>query len=134
GTTNLKNFSGNWFGSNGPVITNANSTEPGYAAQIPVAFGGAAVPPGGQPEIAGPASANFDITPYLDNGTDTSATYGFQGDFSVLDVTAAGAQSGATGRVQEGVNLVSAGGTVNLRAGTYIEQVQINNKNLTLNG
>ena len=31
-----KDFSGNWFGSMNPVISTANSSEPGYAAQIPV--------------------------------------------------------------------------------------------------
>ena len=55
GTTNFKNFSGNWFGTTSPVVTTANSAEPGYAAQIPVAYGGSATPPGGQPDIAGPA-------------------------------------------------------------------------------
>jgi hypothetical protein len=49
----LKNFRGNWFGTATPVVTTANSAEPGYAAQIPVAFGGTATPPGGQPDIAG---------------------------------------------------------------------------------
>ena len=63
--TNLKNFSGNWFGTTSPVVTTANSAEPGYAAQIPVAYGGTATPPGGQPDIAGPASANFVYQPLL---------------------------------------------------------------------
>src|SRR2546421_310 len=85
-TTNYKNFRGNWFGTTSPVITTANSAEPGYAAQIPVAYGGTAVPPGGQPDIAGPASANFQIIPFLQSGTDTNVettpgrgTFGFQG-------------------------------------------------------
>jgi hypothetical protein len=85
-TTNFKNFRGNWFGTTSPVITTANSAEPGYAAQIPVAFGGTATPPGGQPDIAGPASANFQIIPFLLSGTDTNVettpgrgTNGFQG-------------------------------------------------------
>jgi hypothetical protein len=86
GTTNYKNFRGNWFGTTSPVITTANSAEPGYAAQIPVAYGGTATPPGGQPDIAGPASANFQIIPFLQSGTDTNVettpgrgTFGFQG-------------------------------------------------------
>ncbi len=86
GTTNYKNFRGNWYGTTSPVITTANSAEPGYAAQIPVAYGGSATPPGGQPDIAGPASANFQITPFLQSGTDTNVettpgrgTFGFQG-------------------------------------------------------
>ena len=86
GTTNLKNFRGNWFGTTSPVVTTANSAEPGYAAQIPVAYGGTATPPGGQPDIAGPASANFKYIPFLQSGTDTNVetvpgrgTNGFQG-------------------------------------------------------
>jgi hypothetical protein len=86
GTSNSKNFRGNWFGTTSPVVTTANSAEPGYAAQIPVAYGGSATPPGGQPDIAGPASANFKYQPFLLSGTDTiiettpgRGTNGFQG-------------------------------------------------------
>jgi hypothetical protein len=85
-TTNYKNFIGNWYGTTSPVVTTANSAEPGYAAQIPVAYGGTAAPPGGQPDIAGSASANFKYTPFLKSGTDTNVettpgrgTNGFQG-------------------------------------------------------
>jgi hypothetical protein len=75
-----------------------------------------------------------DYTSFLVSGTDTdTATSGFQGDFSVLDVDAASAQSGPTGRIQEGVNDVTAGGTVNVLAGTYAENLNIA-KNLTLTG
>ncbi len=86
GTTNLKNFRYNWFGTTSPVVTTANSAEPGYAVHIPVAYGGTATDPGGQPDIAGPASANFQITPMLTSGVDTDVettpgrgTFGFQG-------------------------------------------------------
>lgn len=85
-TTNYKNFRGNWWGTTSPVVTTANSAEPGYAAQIPVAYGGSATPPGGQPDIAGPASANIQYLPLLTSGTDTNVettsgrgTNGFQG-------------------------------------------------------
>src|SRR5690606_11019387 len=44
-----KDFSANWLGTTTPVISNANSMEPGYSAQIPVAFGGTATNPGGAP-------------------------------------------------------------------------------------
>ncbi len=138
GTTNLKNFSNNWFGSTTPVITTANSAEPGYAALIPVEFGGTATAPGGQPDIAGGASANFDITPFLNFGTDTdvettpgNGTFGFQGSFASLTVTSELAQTGSTGRVQEGVNNVTTGGEVLVTAGTYAENVSIS-KNLSL--
>jgi nitrous oxidase accessory protein NosD len=78
--SNLKNFSCNWYGVIPPVVSTANSAEPGYAAQIPVAYGGSAVAPGGQPDILGSASANFVYTPYLTGGTDLggNANDGFQ--------------------------------------------------------
>lgn len=138
--TNVKNFSGNWFGTNNPTITTANSAEPGYASLIPVAFGGTATPPGGQPTIAGAGSANFDISPYLNAGTDTNVettagrgTYGFQGSFASLHVVAVGSQAGSLGRIQEGINLVTAAGTVNVKAGTYVENPTAN-KAVTLTG
>jgi CSLREA domain-containing protein len=105
GTTNLKNFKGNWFGTTVPVTTTANSAEPGYAAQIPVAYGGTATAPGGQPDIAGPASANFQYQPQLLDGTDTNVettpgrgTFGFQGVpnipiLNIQDQTFTGADS-----------------------------------------
>ncbi len=99
GTTNLKNFRNNWFGTTSPVVTTANTAEPGYAAQIPVAYGGTATPPGGQPDIAGPASANFKYQPFLQSGTDTNVettpgrgTNGFQGVQSLVVVTPANQQ------------------------------------------
>ncbi|MBS1793306.1 MAG: right-handed parallel beta-helix repeat-containing protein [Acidobacteria bacterium] len=139
--TNLKNFGGNWLGTSAPVVTTANSAEPGYAAQIPVAFGGTATPPGGQPDIAGPASANIDFSPFLGIGTDTNVqttplrgTYGFQGAFNNLNVSAASPQAnGSLSNIQEGINLVTAGGTLNILNGTYAGNVDVN-KVLTLKG
>jgi hypothetical protein len=133
GTTNLKNFSANWLGTTSPAVTTANSAEPGYAAQIPVGYGGAATNPGGEPDIAGSASANIDFTPMLESSTDTSATAGFQGDFSSLTVTAQGAQTGAVNRIQEGVNSVTAS-TVHVLAGSYSGTVNIATAGLHLLG
>ncbi|HEX8352067.1 MAG TPA: Calx-beta domain-containing protein [Pyrinomonadaceae bacterium] len=98
-TTNVKNFRGNWWGTTSPVVTTANSAEPGYAAQIPVAYGGSATPPGGQPDIAGQASANIEYLPLLTSGTDTNVettpgrgTNGFQGVSNTVVVTPANQQ------------------------------------------
>ncbi|HRO17903.1 MAG TPA: right-handed parallel beta-helix repeat-containing protein [Ferruginibacter sp.] len=82
---NLKNFKCNWWGTITPVISTANSAEPGYSAQIPIAFGGSATAPGGQPDILGAASANIEMAPYLTTGVDANmqttpgrGIYGFQ--------------------------------------------------------
>jgi parallel beta-helix repeat protein len=79
------------------------------------------------------AGAGVDFTPWLDAGTDSDPTTAFAGSFATLDVGTGGQQTGSTGRIQEGVNLVNAGGTVNVTAGTYAENVTIG-KNLTLAG
>jgi len=78
--TIMKNFECNWHGTTAPVVTAINSTEPGYAAQIPVIYGGTAVPPTGtQPDIFGTASANLDYVGYLINGSDNNvSSIGFQ--------------------------------------------------------
>ncbi|MEZ6151026.1 MAG: Calx-beta domain-containing protein [Pirellulaceae bacterium] len=117
GTTNLKNFSNNWFGTTAPVVTTANSAEPGYAALIPVAFGGVATAPGGQPDIAGPASANFDYSPFLNSGSDISPDIGFQGDFSNLIVHGNGAQVQPGSRIQEAYVDLTPTGTIQVRGG-----------------
>jgi parallel beta-helix repeat protein len=79
------------------------------------------------------AGAGVDFTPWLDAGTDSDPTTAFAGSFATLDVGTGGQQTGSTGRIQEGVNLVNTGGTVNVTAGTYAENVTIR-KNLTLAG
>jgi len=131
--TNKKDFSGNYLGTTSPVVTTANSAEPGYASLIPASFGGSAPVPTGQPDVAGPGSANVDFTPLLASGTDTSPDPGFQGDDSSVVVTAQGAQVGAAGRVQEGIDTASSGGTVAVKAGTYGERPTVG-KTLTLQG
>lgn len=87
---NLKNFAHNWWGVVNPTVNSAISNEPGYAAQIPVAYGGSAVPPAGPIDsIYGPAEQNIVFEPNLCSGTDTSPLVGFQpavgcGDISVV--------------------------------------------------
>ncbi|HIC38178.1 MAG TPA: hypothetical protein EYO79_01760, partial [Candidatus Marinimicrobia bacterium] len=55
-----------------------------------------------------------------------------QADLSELTVHSLGLQSGSTGRIQEGIDLVT-GSTVTVAAGTYNEQLTID-KSLTLTG
>ena len=141
--TNLKNFKCNWYGTTTPVVTTANSTEPGYAAQIPVAYGGTATAPGGQPDIAGPASANINYLPMLNNGTDNDlVTMGFQpvpGSCVGCGVGGGLVTNTNTGDVfctiQSAINDPATlnGHTLQVAAGTYKENVVVN-KSLTILG
>jgi uncharacterized repeat protein (TIGR01451 family) len=99
----LLDASGNWYGSNTPA---------GVLAEV---------------------SANVDYTPWLNTGAGTAPTPGFQGDFSSLVVDDGSPQSGATTRIQEGVDLATAGGAVTIAAGIYTELVTVN-KTVTLLG
>jgi hypothetical protein len=74
--------------------------------------------------VLGLAVANFDITPRLASGVDTDGfEYGFQGDTSSLIVSDELAQSGALGRIQEGVDSVAVSGLVSVEAGAFAESV-----------
>lgn len=73
--------------------------------------------------VAAKLTANVDYTPWLVSGTDTDGAAGFQGDTLELDVSATSPQSGGTGRIQEGIDRAASGGTVNVAAATYAENV-----------
>ncbi len=84
----VQDASANWWGSNAPASVDTSQV------------------------------GDIDYTPWLDSGTDTDGAVGFQGDFSVLDVDDDSPQTGASGRIQEGIDLVTAS-TVNVMPGTY---------------
>jgi parallel beta-helix repeat protein len=133
-TGGVKNFSGNWLGSSSLSTASTNGSEPGYAVQIPVAYGGTAVAPGGAVSVRGAGIGDMDYTPWLSSNTDTQpGTTGFQGDFSNLWVTRSHGQTGGGPRIQEGITLVT-GSTVNVLGGTYTEAVTINKPDLKLLG
>src|SRR5262249_44816919 len=98
-------------------VVNTNSAEPDAAGHQ----GGTNTATG----VGTAAGTGVDFSPWLDAGTDSDPTTGFAGSFATLDVGTGGQQTGATGRIQEGVNLVTTGGTVNVTAGTYTENVTI---------
>jgi hypothetical protein len=83
-------------------------------------------------DVAATIGGDVDYTPWLDDGADASGDPGFQGDFSALWVDDSSPQTGAAGRIEEGIGLVT-GSTVYLAPGTYEEQVEIA-KPLTLDG
>ena len=130
----FKNFSGNWLGTNSPTVAASPSGEPGYGGLIPVEYGGAATPPAGdEATIRDNPSGFVDYTPWLDSGADASVDPGFDGDLTHVHVSAASPQSGSVGRIDEGIDLVDAGGTVELTAHTFLEQATID-KDITLTG
>lgn len=95
---------------------------------------GTNVETGVRAKISGTGAANVDSTPFLNTGVDTDPlTPGFQGNFSVLNVTAMGAQAGLIGRITEAAGLANVTGTVNVLAGSYTENVIVN-KSVTLKG
>jgi parallel beta-helix repeat protein len=70
-------------------------------------------------------SGSVDYTPWLHDGTDTDlGTPGFQGDFSHLHVDGTSPQTGSAGHIEEGIDMVT-GSTVEVEAGTYVENVVI---------
>jgi len=119
----VMNVSGNWFGTTTVTTSTVNSVEPGYAAQIPVIFGGTATPPATPVEtIGGVQSAKVDYSPWLASGTDTvAAEIGFQGDVTTLFVDDTAQAPGTGSAIQEAIDLAPAGGTVNVFPGTYSE-------------
>jgi len=142
GTSNLKNFRNNWFGTTSPVVTTDNTSEPGYAAQVPVEYGGTATNPGGAPDIAGPASANIKYTPFLLSGTDTNVettpgrgTNGFQGQQNNLVITPATQQGWAFADDFPGMGTGSGGfehgpGTPPLGVGSAFLTVDANGRRI----
>ncbi|MGD9590115.1 MAG: cohesin domain-containing protein [Pyrinomonadaceae bacterium] len=125
----LINASGNYLGTTNPTRVTTTSLEPGYAGQIPVLYGGAAVPPANQTgTIAGPESARVDYSPFLNSGTDTQpGTPGFQGDPTHVTVNSDSAQANVgQNNIQEAINIAPAGGSVTALAGTYTGNVTVN--------
>ncbi|MGN6149777.1 MAG: beta strand repeat-containing protein, partial [Rhizomicrobium sp.] len=106
-SSDVANFSGNWWGS-----TDANNISA---------------------MMTGADAALVDFSPFLMSGTDTSAAAGFQGNFANLEVTTLG--GGDAARIQEGIADVTAGGTVNLDIGNYTLAGELDiTKSLTLKG
>jgi len=100
------NASGNWWGSNS------------------------------ESAVAARTRGSVDFSPFLMSGTDTDLnTAGFQGGLSNLAVTALGAQTGSKSRLEEGIDLVNTGGTVNVGAGTFVQASKLEiKKAMTLRG
>ncbi len=100
------NASGNWWGSNS------------------------------ESAVAARTRGSVDFSPFLMSGTDADFnTAGFQGGMSNLAVTALGAHTGSKSRLEEGIDLVNTGGTVNVGAGTFVQASKLEiKKAMTLRG
>ena len=83
--------------------------------------------------VASHIAGNVDYTPYLHTGTDTNGSFGFQGDFSSLDVVRGGAQVGSAPRIQEAIDMVT-GSTVYVHEGLYQADVDAHVVDLQLLG
>ena len=86
--------------------------------------------------MTGLRAASVDFSTYLTTGTDTSTATGFQGNFSNVTVTTLG---GGTDRIAGAEQFALTGGTINVKAGTYAEDVTVgtqyafNFNNVTVN-
>ena len=93
-----------------------------------------------QAAVAAEFSGNVDVTPWLDSGTDTNAAVGFQPSHANVNVGLIGQQTGATGRIREGIVEVTAGGNVFVWGGatagtaTYLESDISVDKAVTIDG
>lgn len=75
-------------------------------------------------DVAGLMTVGVDFSSYLNSGTDTDGgTAGFQGNFNIVNVTALGDQTGPLSRIQEAIEAVNPGGTINIASGTYAGNV-----------
>ncbi|MCC7358804.1 MAG: right-handed parallel beta-helix repeat-containing protein [Anaerolineales bacterium] len=107
-------FENNWWGAGVPETTNVNSSEPGNAALIPVAYGGSSVPPTPYPEIGGVNVAEIDYSRWCLNEDCTAFAESGDDPGEVLVL------SGATAAdVQAAIDDAPSGTTIVLPAGTY---------------
>ncbi|WP_417376837.1 choice-of-anchor D domain-containing protein [Gimesia maris] len=134
GTISTNTFFNNSFGSTVAVFNNETSGEVvDFSGNWWAAYDDDAV----VLKLDGAGALAVDFTSFLDDGTDQNmGLAGFQGDFSTLNVTALGSQTGPAGRIQEAIANVTAGGTVNILSGTYAGNVDATgtgiNKNVRL--
>ena len=131
-------LSGNQISGGTAAIQNDDA---GLAIDASGNYFGSSVPATVSATILGAGAANVDFTPLLDHdeSVPNQAVTGFTADYSSLTVHALGAQTGATGRIQEGFNLVTGGGTVHVASGTYaspttIGAIDFGSANVTLVG
>jgi hypothetical protein len=97
-------------------------------------YWGTSDPTAVQARITGAGAANVDFTPLLDNDEALAdkSVVGFQPDTGSVTVHTLGSQVGSVGRIQEGINLVDSGGTVNVLTGAYTGGADATSNSVTL--
>ncbi len=121
----------------GPIFNNDLSGNSGFA--INNLTGGAVNASGNyyffttQATVAAKINGIVDYSPWLNFSTDTEPlSAGFQGDFSSLSVSQSSPQLGATGLIQEAVNLLANGAltgtarTIKVDGGIYLDAANLN--------
>jgi parallel beta-helix repeat protein len=125
--TTSYDFLYNWFGLPEPVITTELAGEPGYAAQIPVVYGGTSInPEGNEGKLTGQEVSKLLVDPwYADEDME------ILGSFAPIQNVS---QNTFYNTIQEAINAALPGETIAIDGGTYVEQLHITTNNLTIQG
>lgn len=118
---NVLNFGANFLGQVSGVAASVStnpSGEPGYAAQIPAAFGGSASAPGTSYMICGIHSDRVDYSADLESYADADPAIGYQPNDSKVLVYERGPLATLSPRLSSAAKIVSAGGTILLKDAT----------------
>jgi hypothetical protein len=130
---NVLNFGANNLGQGSGAIdiVATASGEPGYASQIPVAFGGSAVPPASALMISGLHSDKIDYSVTLPSFTDLDAAIGYQPDSSVVWVNEASPVAAGSPKLTSASTIVAPNGTILIKDATLSSGGEIS-KDVTL--
>lgn len=128
---NVLNFGANYLGSGPIAVSTDPSGEPGYAAQIPTAFGGGATAPGTSYMICGVHSSKVDYSVALANYTDTDPAIGFQPDSTTVWVYEASPVATLSPKLTSASKIVAPNGTIVIKDATITSGGEIT-KDVTL--
>ena len=129
--TNVLNFGANYLGSGAITVSPNPSGEPGYAAQIPTAFGGTATAPGISYKICGVHSDKADYSVALANYTDTDPAIGFQPDSTIVWVYENSPVATLSPKLTSASKIVAPNGTIVIKDATITSGGEIT-KDVTL--
>lgn len=130
---NVLNFGANYLGAGPITVSNVTSGEPGYAAQIPTAFGGSAIAPGSPNpyKICGVHSDKVDYSVALADYTDNDIAIGFQPDSTIIWVYEASPVATLSPKLTSASKIVAPNGTIVIKDATITSGGEIT-KDVTL--